>query len=83
MTDQQKATQENQSVPFGLSSCIAMMKEMLGQQERDYDGAEMMSQMMGQGDCAAPSVMSRMMASCCGMQGETEEEATKEATQEA
>jgi hypothetical protein len=47
---------------------MAMMEEMMGQHEGDCDCTEMMSQ---------------MMASCCGVQGETEEEATTEATQEA
>jgi hypothetical protein len=74
MTDQQKATQENQRDPFDLGSCMAMMEEMMGQQEGDCDCAEMMSQMMGQGDRAA--MMSQMMASCCGAQEEPEDEST-------
>jgi hypothetical protein len=83
MSDEQKETQENRGVPFDLSSCMAMMEEMMGQQEGGCDCAEMMSQMMGQGDRAAPSVMSQMMASCCGVQGETEETTSTDTTQEA
>ena len=74
MSDKQKATQENQRVPFDLSSCMAMMEEMMGKQEGGCGCTEVMSQMMGQGDCA--SMMSQMMASCCGAQEETEDEST-------
>jgi hypothetical protein len=80
MSDEQKETQENRGVPFDLSSCMAMMQEMMGQQEGDCDCAETMSQVLGQGDCAAPSVMSQMMASCCGVQGETEETTSTDTT---
>ena len=62
MTDQQKAT------PFDLTSCMAMMEEMMGGQGRGCDCAEMMSQMTGQqGGCA--EMMSQMMAMCGGVQG--------------
>ena len=81
MTDKQKATQENQKVPFDPSSCVAMMEEMMGHQEGGCDCAEMMSQMMGQGGCT--EMMSQVMASCCGVQGETEETTSTETTQEA
>lgn len=74
MSDEQKETQENRGVPFDLSSCMAMMEEMMGQQEGDCDCTEIMSQVMGQGDCAA--MMSQMTASCCGAQEETGNEST-------
>ena len=44
MTDEQKATQENQRTPFDVTSCMAMMEKMMGQQ--GCDCTEMMSQMM-------------------------------------
>ena len=47
------------------------------------DWGEMMSQMVGQRGCAAPGVMSQMMASCCGVQGETGETSSTDTTQEA
>ena len=47
MSDEQKETQENRGVPFDLSSCMAMMEEMMGQQEGDCDCTEIMSQVMG------------------------------------
>jgi hypothetical protein len=33
MSYEQKETQENRGVAFDLSSCVAMMEEMMGQQE--------------------------------------------------
>jgi hypothetical protein len=76
MTDQQKAT------PFDLTSCMAMMEEMMGGQGRSCDCAEIMSQMTGQqGGCA--ETMSQMMAMCGGVQGETGEKSTAETTQKA
>lgn len=80
MTEEQEATHENRTVLFDMASCIAMMEEMTGQVERGCDCAELISQMMGQGGSA--ELMSQMMASCCGVQGEAEEATTK-ATQEA
>ncbi len=62
MTDPQKAT------PFDLTSCMAMMEEMMGGQGRGCDCAEMMSQ---------------MMTFCGGVQDETEEERPTEATETA
>ena len=79
MTEEQKATHENRRVPFDLVSCLAMMEEMMGQEGCDW--SEMMSQMMGQGGYAG--MMSQMMAFCCGVQGETEETASTDTTQEA
>jgi len=79
MTAEQKATHENQRVPFDLASCLVMMEEMMGQE--GCDCSEMMSQMMGQGGYA--EMMSQMMASCCGVQGETEETTSTDTTQEA
>lgn len=79
MTEEQKATHENQRVPFDLASCLAMMEEMMGQE--GCDCSEMMSQMMGQGGYA--EMMSQMIASCCGVQGETEETTSTDTTQEA
>jgi hypothetical protein len=81
MTDKQKATQENQRVPFDLSPCMAMMEQMMGQQEEGCACAEMMCQMMGQGGYA--ELMSQMRASCCGVQCETEETPSTDSTQEA
>ena len=81
MAEEQKGTHEDQRIPFDLSSCLTMMEEMMGQQGCDW--SEMMSQMMGQGGYAAPGVMSQMMASCCGVQGATEETTSTETTQEA
>ncbi len=78
MTEEQKATHENQRVPFDLGSCLAMMEEMMGQE--GCDCSEMTPQpmrlgwMMGQGGYA--EMMSQMMTSCCGVQGETEETTT-------
>ncbi len=79
MTEEQKATQENRRVSFDLGSCMAMMKEMMGQQ--GCDCAEMMSQMMGEGGFA--EMTSQMMASCCGVQAEPEEKSSAEATRKA
>jgi hypothetical protein len=62
MTDQQKAT------PFDLTSCMAMMEEMMGGQGRGCGCAEMMSQ---------------MMAMCGGVQGKTEEKTAAETAQQA
>ena len=45
------------------------------------DCSEKMSQMMGQGGYA--EMMSQTMASCCGVQGETEETTSTDTTQEA
>jgi hypothetical protein len=56
-----------------------MMEEMMGQE--GCDCSEMMSQMMGQGGYA--EMMSQTMASCCGVQGETEETTSTDTTQEA
>jgi hypothetical protein len=67
MIDQQKTTQEK-GTPFDLTSCMAMMQKMMGGQEGGCDCAEMMSQ---------------MMATCCGVQDETEERTATEATQKA
>jgi hypothetical protein len=80
MTEEQEATRENQRVPFGLASCLAMMKEMT---QEGFDCSEMMSHIMGQGGYAPPGVMSQMMASCCGVQCETEETPSTDSTQEA
>ena len=74
MTEEQKATSENKRVPFDLASCMAMLEEMMGQQ--GCDGVEMMSRMMGQGDCA--KMMSQMMASCCDIY-QKDDEAIKKA----
>ena len=79
MTAEQKATYGNQRVPFDLASCLVTMEEMMGQE--GCDCSEMMSQMMGQGGYA--EMMSQMMASCCGVQGETEETTSTDTTQEA
>ena len=76
MTEEQKATHENRRVPFDLASCIEMMEEMMGQE--GCDCSEMMSQIMGQGGYA--EMMAQMMASCCGVQGETEETTSTDTT---
>jgi hypothetical protein len=77
MTEERKATRENQRVPFDMASCTAMLEEMMGQ----YEGVCDCAGIMGQGSYA--EMMSQMMASCCGVQGEAEEEADAEATQKA
>jgi hypothetical protein len=70
MTDKQKTTPEESRVPFESMPFAAMMKKMMGWQ--------------GQGwNCATQSVMSQMMARCCGAQDETKEEAATEVNQKA
>jgi hypothetical protein len=76
MTEEQKTTRENRRVPFDMASCMAMLEKMMGQ----YEGVCDCAGIMGQGDYA--KMMSQMMASCCGVQGEAEE-ATTEAAREA
>ena len=81
MSDEQQKTQENQGVPFDLTSCMAMIEEMMGQQGDGCGCTEIKSRMAGQGGCA--EMMSQMMASCCGAQEETEEATTTETAPEA
>ena len=74
MTDKQrtkqKTTHEERRVPFESMPFAAMMQKMMGRRWPGWN-------------CATPSVMSQMMAMCCGMQDETEEEAATEASQKA
>ena len=62
--------EESQTPPFAVTSCMAMIEKMMGQQGCRCDCTEMVSRMMGQagqGGCA------EMMSVCCGVQDETEE----------
>ena len=70
MTDKQKTTQEERRVPFESMPFAAMMQKMMGRRWPGWN-------------CTTPSVMSQMMAMCCGMQDETEEEAATEASRKA
>jgi hypothetical protein len=79
MSNEQKETRENRAVPFDLAACVAMMEEMIGQEGCARN--KMMFHMMGQG--GYPEMMSQAMASCCGLQDETEEKTSADTTQEA
>ena len=82
MTGDQDTTQEKARILFESSPCAAMMEKMMGQQ--GCDCTEMISQMTGQqsqSNCA--EMMSKMMAMFSGVQGETEETTTTEATQKS
>lgn len=77
MTQKQKAARGNQRVPFDMASCTAMLEEMMDQYGAVCDCAGM----VGQGGYA--ETVFQMMASCCGVQGETQETTPTQPNQEA
>lgn len=60
MTTERKATQENQSTTFDMSTCMAMMQEMMAKLGEESDSSEISSQMNFQEGCSCMEMMSSM-----------------------
>ena len=60
MTTERKTTQENQGTTFEMSSCMAMMQEMMAKQGEGSDCSEIFSQMNSQKGCSCTEMMSHM-----------------------
>ncbi len=61
MTTERKTTQENQESTFEMSSCMAMMQDMMAKQGEGSDCSEVFSQMKSQEGCSCMEMMSHML----------------------
>ena len=60
MITERKTTQENQGTTFEMSSCMAMMQEMMSKLGEESDSSEIISQMSSQESCSCKDMMSSM-----------------------